>query len=250
MLHKNIIIGAGPAGLAIAGRLKNVGEDFIILEASKNVGNSWRNHYNRLHLHTVKKYSHLPHLPFKEELPQYVSKNDFVKYLEGYIAHFGIEPMYEHPVKSIEKPTEGWKVITPKGAFHTENVIVATGYNRVPIVPQFEGMAAFKNNLIHSNKYKSHKPFVGKKVLIIGMGNTGAEIALDLAEHDIAVSISLRSAINIVPRDFYGRATQETAMKLHKLPNWLADKIGLILREITIGNLKKYGIERPNGDFP
>lgn len=245
MIHKHIIVGAGPAGLAIAGRLKNTGEDFIILEASKNVGNSWRNHYDRLHLHTVKKYSHLPHLPFKEALPQYVSKNDFVNYMEDYISHFGIEPKYGHPVEAIEKSDIGWKVTTSKDEFQAENVIVATGYNRVPIVPNWKGVETFQKSLTHSKEYKNHEPFVGKKVLIIGMGNTGAEIALDLAEHDIEVSISLRSAINIVPREFYGRATQETAMKLRKLPNWLADKIGLILREITIGNLKKYGIERP-----
>lgn len=245
MMHKNLIIGAGPAGLAIAGRLSKVQVPFTIVEGASGVGQSWRNHYDRLYLHTVKRFSHLPHVPFSEILPQYVSRADFVQYLEQYCATMEIIPRCNTAVTQIKRAENYWQVITTQSELMAENVIVATGFNRVPIVPTWEGMESFQGEISHSKTYKNPSPFLGNKVLIIGMGNTGAELALDLAEHNVEVSISLRSPINIVPRDFLGNPTQETAMKLQKLPNWLADKVGLLLREITVGNLAKYGIQRP-----
>ncbi len=246
MNYKNLIIGAGPAGLAIAGRLRKLNIPFTILESSREVGHSWRNHYDRLHLHTIKKFSHLPHTPFPAQYPQYVSKADFVRYLEHYCSEWSIAPQFGKTIAHIEKLGDHWQATTQAGeTFKSSNVIVATGYNRVPVVPHWEGMEEFARPITHSRHYRNAQPFIGKNVLVVGMGNTGAEIALDLAEHGVQVSISLRSPINIVPRDFFGRPTQLTAMQLRKLPPWLADRVGLLLREITVGNLKKYGIKRP-----
>ncbi len=241
------IVGAGPAGLAIAGRLTKAGIACKLYEKSKEIGHSWHHHYDRLHLHTIKEFSHLPHLPFSGDYPQYVSREQFVKYLEEYARHFQLEIELGREVSAINPSQNRWQIEfkDSKETVDSEIVIVATGYNQHPVEPVWPGMEHFAGTIIHSKHYKNPEPFFGKKVLIVGMGNTGAEVALDLANYGIHVTISIRGPVNIVPRDFRGRPTQKTAMLLRKLPHWLGDRIGILLRRIAIGDLSAYGIETP-----
>ncbi len=244
--HEIIIIGAGPAGLAIAGRLKNAGVDSLILEQSTMVGSSWANHYDRLHLHTIKEYSHLPHFPLQEKWPQYISKDQLIDHLKAYVKRFNLSVKFNQKVDAVLAEGDKWKVITASGEqFLTKRVVVSTGFNRVPVVPTWAGEEVFKGSIIHSRDYRNAKPYHGKKVLVIGMGNTGAEIALDLTEQGANPTISIRGPVNIVPRDFHGRPTQKTAMMLRKLPIWMGDKVGVLLRKIAVGDLSRWGIETP-----
>ena len=128
---------------------------------------------------------------------------------------------------------------------HHEHVVVATGVNRIPIEPEWSGQDKFKGKIIHSRAYKNPLPFLEKRVLVVGMGNTGAEIALDLVEHDIDTFISVRGPVNIVPLKVMGNPTQKTAQMLAKFPDWFADSVAVLMRRLTIGNLKKHGIETP-----
>lgn len=242
---KNLIIGAGPAGLAIAGRLSNAKLDFDVVEASDKIAVRWHYHYDRLHLHTVKQFSHLPHLEFPEDYPLYVPRKALVDYFENYARTFDIHPHFNTEVKQISKSDNGnWKVTTNVGNdYEAEHVIVATGVNRIPNSPKFEGQGNFSGNIIHSRDYRNAKPFLGKKVLVIGMGNTGAELALDLSEHDIDVSICVRSPISVVPRDLNGRSVQVTSKQLAKLPFGLGDWLGTQIRKVYFGDLTKYGLE-------
>lgn len=241
---ENLIIGAGPAGLAVAGRMRHANMDFTILEKSQTVGNSWRNHYDRLHLHTVKQLSHLPHLPFPNEYPTYVSKQQLVDYLEQYANHFSIHPKLGEEVVFIKKSGKNWCVEKADGnKYFSKNVIVTTGLNRIPNIPTWKGQENFKGEITHSANYKNPKPYLGQKTLVIGMGNTGAEIALDLSNHDVETYISVRSPITLVPRDLNGRPVQLTAKKLEKIPFGLGDWIGSQVRKIYFGNVKRYGLE-------
>ncbi|MEQ8715361.1 MAG: NAD(P)/FAD-dependent oxidoreductase, partial [Cyclobacteriaceae bacterium] len=244
--HKIIIVGAGPAGLAIAGRLKNAGIDSLILEQSSKVGSSWANHYDRLHLHTIKEYSHLPHFPLPEKWPQYISKDQLIDHLKAYVKRFNLSVKFNQKVDAVLSEGDNWKVITASGEqFLTKRVVVSTGFNRVPVVPKWSGEEVFGGSIIHSRDYRNAKPYHDKKVLVIGMGNTGAEIALDLTEQGANPTISIRGPVNIVPRDFHGRPTQKTAMMLRKLPIWMGDKVGVLLRKIAVGDLSRWGIETP-----
>lgn len=239
----NLIIGAGPAGLAVAGRLRKAGQDFSILEQSDKIAWSWHNHYDRLCLHTVKQLSHLPHLPFAEDYPLYVPREDLIRYYEDYAKHFDIVPAFGEAVSSVQKTEQGWEVHTQSGkVWLSPNVIFATGVNRIPNVPSFTGQDAFQGDIIHSRDYRKPDPYQGKKVLIIGMGNTGAELALDLAEAGVETYLSVRSPITIVPRDVMGNPVQLTAKKLDKLPFGLGDWLGTQIRKIVIGNLQKHGV--------
>ncbi|MEM6377545.1 MAG: NAD(P)/FAD-dependent oxidoreductase [Bacteroidota bacterium] len=242
-----LIIGAGPAGLATAARLSAAGQDFTIIEKSKYVGNAWREHYDRLCLHTVKELSHLPLLPFPDDYPRYVHKDQLVDYYEQYKDHFKIKPHYETAATDIRRKNGEWQVQTDTGqTFQTPNLVVATGVNHAPNRPVFKDEEQFTGQIIHSKVYKNGKPFVGKNVLVVGMGNTGAEVALDLVEYGAAsTTIAVRGKVNIVPRDLRGRPTQLTALKLAKLPTWLGDWLGSQVRKLTMGDLPKYNLPYP-----
>jgi indole-3-pyruvate monooxygenase len=240
-----LIIGAGPAGLAVAGRLSRLGIPFILLEKSHQVGHTWHSHYDRLHLHTVREHSNLPHVEFPEHYPTYVSRADLIAYWENYIREMNIQPLFGREVQSIRRVNGHWETHTDQGQFRSKNVVVATGYNRVPYMPVWPGQNLFRGTLIHSKDYRNGVLFGGKKVLIIGMGNTGAELALDLYEHGASPSISVRSPVNIILRDVLGRPAQRTAIMLSKLPEWAYDFIAKMVQRRTVGDLRSYGLKTP-----
>lgn len=241
---ETLIIGAGPAGLAAGGRLRKQGQDFEVVEQSEDIAHSWRQHYDRLCLHTVKQLSALPHLPFPEDYPLFVPRLDLIRYYEQYARHFDIHPHFNCRVTSIKPAKDGrWEVeIKEQEGYLANKVIVATGVNRAPYYPHWNGQENFSGEVIHSRYYRNPDPFAGQKVLIVGMGNTGAEIGLDLSERGVETYISVRSPVNIVPREFMGRPTQLTARKLAKIPFGLGDWLGTQIRSMAMGNLKKYGL--------
>ncbi len=239
-----LIVGAGPAGLAVAGRLSKRQVPYMMIEKNNKVGFMWHCHYDRLCLHTVKQLSHLPHMPFPVDYPTYVSREQLVEYFDTYAKHFGITPRFGVEMKSLTPSGDKWQVITKGDEIYiARHVVIATGVNRVPNAPHWPGQEEFKGTIVHSREYKNPDPYNGQKVLVVGMGNTGAEIALDLAEHDIEVYLSVRGPVNIVPRDINGRPTQLTARILAKLPFGLGDWLGTAIRKIVIGDLQKYGLE-------
>lgn len=240
-----IIIGAGPAGLAVAGRLAQQHQPFTLLEGSEQVGTAWRGHYDRLHLHTVKQYSALPHLPYPADYPTYVSRDQLVAYLEQYAAHFGIQPLFNQTVTAIRPGADGWVVSTETNRFIAKNLVISTGYNRVPHEPTLPGEASFRGEIRHSRFYRSGTAFAHKRVLVVGMGNTGAELALDLYEQGAQPFISVRSPLHIVQRDTFGRPTQPTAIFLNKFPNWFYDFVAGLSQKLTVGDLSTYGIQTP-----
>lgn len=231
---ENLIIGAGPSGLSVAGRLRKLGIPFEILEKSDTVGIAWRNHYDRLHLHTDKKYSALPHLPFPDDYPTFVSKNQYIAYIDSYCAHFAIKPIFGQEVVSVKKNGKHWLVTTQNKTYEAKNVLVATGYNRVPKAPTLKGQAQFKGEILHSEKYKNGNPYKGKNVLVVGYGNSGAEIALDLYESGAKTFVSIRNPVNIVKREFMGRSTQSMAIFFIRFGNTFYDFIARQFKKMLL----------------
>ena len=241
-----LIVGAGPAGLASAACLKRRGVDALVLEAGASLASSWRHHYDRLHLHTVKQQSHLPGLPFAKTMPRYPSRADVVSYLEAYAARFAIEPRTGEAVGRVRAAGDGFAVETARAIYHARAVVMATGLNRVSNPDRLPGQEGFRGALIHSRDYRNADRFGGQRVLVVGAGNTGAEIALDLAEHGARPTLALRSPINIVPRDFLGMPTQLTSIRTRWLPLAVRDQIGRLVSRLAFGNLARYGLARPD----
>ena len=241
-----VVVGAGPAGLATAACLKRRGIDALVLEAGPSLASSWRNHYDRLHLHTVKQQSHMPGLPFAPELPRYPSRADVVAYLEAYAAHFAIQPRTGEAVRRVRAGADGtFAVESERATYRARAVVVAAGLNREPKLPGPPDQDRFRGVVIHSRDYRNAERFVGQRVLVVGAGNTGAEIALDLAEHGARPTMALRSPVNIVPRDFLGMPTQLTAIRTRWLPIKLRDWIGRLVSRGAFGELARYGLPRP-----
>lgn len=243
---ENLIIGAGPGGLAVAGCFTRDHLSYMMIEQTQQVAHSWHHHYDRLHLHTVKELSYLPYKPYPSDFPKYISRHQFAEYCDAYAREFQIKPHFGQEASSIRREGDHWQVDTTDGNhYRVDRVIIATGFNRKPYSPRWSGMDDYQGTLIHSREYQSGADFRGKKVLVVGMGNTGAEIAADLAEQGAMPSISVRGPVNVLLRDPFGRPVQKTAIMLAKLPNWLGDGIGRLTTAITVGNLEKYGLGKP-----
>ena len=240
-----LIVGAGPAGLASAACLKRRGIEALVLEAGPSLANSWRHHYDRLHLHTVKQQSHMPGLPFARELPRYPSRADVVAYLEAYAARFAIAPRTGEAVRRVRAEDGGFVVESARATYRARAVVMAAGLNRLPNPERLPDQERFRGAVIHSRDYRNADRFAGQRVLVVGAGNTGAEIALDLAEHGARPTLALRSPVNIVPRDFLGLPTQLTAIRIRRLPLKLRDAIGRLVSRLAFGNLARYGLARP-----
>jgi len=243
---ENFVVGAGPAGLAISGLLGKSNLEYTIIEKSQAVGSAWRTHYERLHLHTVKELSALPGLPFPKHYPRYVPRDLLIEYMENYTRHFHIFPQFEEELKLAKRDSGGWKVVTSKDEYLVKNLIICTGYNHTPKIPHWEGEDQFQGEILHSKVYRNYKPFLGKKILIVGIGNTGGELAIDLIEHGIETSICVRSPLRVVPREIFGIPMQWTALVLSKLPLDLADSISQFLLHLTTHDLQEFGIQRPS----
>ena len=240
-----LVIGAGPAGLATAACLAQHGERALVIDQASEVASSWRHHYERLHLHTVKTHSALPGLPFPDSAPRYVSRQGVVDYLTRYADRHRIEPELGEAVVGIEPaaPGAGWITRTASGRLiAARQVVVATGANRRPRAPALPGQGHFGGRVLHSRDYRNAKPFARQRVLVVGMGNTGAEIALDLVENGVSAALSVRSPINIVHRDVMGRPTQLSSILLSRWPTALGDAAATLLRNLTVGDLGRYGL--------
>lgn len=242
-----VVVGAGPAGLAVAACLRKAGLDFTILEKENQVGSSWRRHYERLHLHTIKKYSSLPHLPLPKDYPRYAPRNLVIEYLDSYAKTFALQPRFGETVRSIRRNGGDWLVESTTSSLRAPFVVVASGYNAESVKPSFPGMEKFKGKIIHARDYANAKPFAGQSVLVIGMGNTGAEIALDLAEGGARPTISLRDGVHIVPRELFGIPIQMVSLLSGYLPGGGNSPLMLRIVDYALGDLSKHGIRRPPG---
>lgn len=240
-----IIIGAGPAGLAVGACLQQAGIPFLILEQASAVGATWYGHYDRLHLHTPKGLSALPYLPFPKDYPRYPSRQQLIDYLEEYAGHFALAPKFGQRVIAARPAAVGWEVQTQDTHLEAANLVVATGFARTPVLPQWLGQADFQGSCLHSSAYRNGEPFRGRRVLVVGFGNSGGEIALDLWEHGAQTSMAVRSPVNVVPRDVLGVPNVAISIAQTKLPPRVADALNAPILRLCFGDLTPYGLRRP-----
>ncbi|CAO2839830.1 unnamed protein product [Amaranthus hypochondriacus] len=251
-----VIVGAGPSGLAVGACLREQGVPFVVLERADCIASLWQKRtYDRLKLHLPKQFCQLPKMPFPKSFPEYPTRRQFIDYLESYATHFKINPHFNECVKSAkyDESLGLWRVKTlGQGPTRSEveyicrSLVVATGENAECVVPDIDGLAHFDGKVIHSSQYKSGEAYQGQKVLVVGCGNSGMEVSLDLANHHAEPSMVCRSSVHVLPREIMGRSTFELAMLLMKwIPLWLVDKILLLFSWFILGNMEKYGIRRP-----
>jgi putative flavoprotein involved in K+ transport len=241
-----LVVGAGPAGLATAACLKRRGVRSVVLDRGERVGDSWRARYDRLHLHTPRTQSGLPGLPIPRRFGRWVSRDDFVRYLAGYARFHGIEPRFRTEVRRLGRDSDRWRAATPDGEVVTRQVVVATGYNNIPKLPAWPGRDGFRGELVHASAYRRPDPYVGRDVLVVGTGNTGAEIAAELADSGAArVRLAVRTPPNLIPREIGPVPTTLLGIGQDHLPARLVDPVNSVVQRLTIGDLTPHGLPRP-----
>lgn len=245
MDHTNtIIIGASISGLACAASLSKQGMDYLIIEKQNQVASPWRNHYDRLRLHTSKRLSNLPYKKFPGAITRYPSRQQVVDYLDGYQKEFNINPVFNTEAISIRKEGKYWITETKNGIFQSKYVIMATGAYGRPRPIRFRGKETFTGKIIHSFEYKTGIDFKGQNVLVVGFGNSACEIAIDLFEQGANPSMSVRSAVNVIPRDVLGIPVLELSLLMRSIAPRLADRISAPLMKWLVGDIKKLGLKK------
>jgi cation diffusion facilitator CzcD-associated flavoprotein CzcO len=226
--HDCIVVGAGPGGLAVSRELRRHHVPHIVLERGARVGHCWRSAYDSLRLHTGKHLSALPGLRFSRTTPLFPSRDDFVAYLEEYVRRFRLPVVHDIDVNSIQYQDD-WRVQTSAGLLRARALVMATGLMSNPTVPSFAGQDLFHGTITHSVTYRSPQAWVGKRVLVVGVGNSGGEIASELGRQGVNVTIAVRSGANVVPLTIAGLPIQYLATLVRKLPRraqeWTVERI-------------------------
>ncbi|XP_054802163.1 probable indole-3-pyruvate monooxygenase YUCCA10 [Prosopis cineraria] len=246
-----IIVGAGTSGLAASACLTRQSIPHILLEREDCYASLWQKYaYDRVCLHLRKQVCQLPHMPFPPSYPHYVPRKQFIQYLDDYVNHFHIRPSYRRAVEvaQYDEAHDLWTVqARNRDSGELEDyagrfLVVASGETAEPRVPKVEGLDTFKGRVLHSTGYKNGKDFKDENVLIVGSGNSGMEIALDLANYGARPSIIVRSPVHFLTRDmmYYG------SLLLKYLSPSTVENLLVILSRIVFGDLTKYGLPWPS----
>lgn len=251
------IIGAGSSGIAVAKALKQKGLAFDCFEKGSDIGGNWRYNndngvsaaYRSLHIDTSRKNLQYPDFPTPEDLPDFPSHWQVMDYLDAYAEKFGIRPhiRFRTSVTKVEPAGDDWSVTLDSGETMTYSaVIVANGHLWDTRLPDFPGR--FDGIQIHSHAYKTAEPFDDKRVLVVGIGNSAVDIAVDLCRRARSVHLSTRRGAWIMPKYILGIPTDRWgaffSRKL-KLPTPLARMIVNKLMYLTVGDQRRYGMPRP-----
>jgi cation diffusion facilitator CzcD-associated flavoprotein CzcO len=239
-----VIIGAGPAGLAAAQRLSASGLKSIIFDKAEAVGSAWRRHYDRLHLHTPRAHSALPGLPMPASFERYPSRTQFIDYLQSYAKKFDLQPVFNTPVQSVRRDGSRWRVEARGSSATTPIVVIATGWADFPNVPKWPGIDTFDRPILHSSAYRNGLAYANQRVLVVGFGNSGAEIALDLCEAGAEATLSVRSPVRILPRDLFGLPILSFAIAQRFLPARIADAINAPFIRLAVGSIESLGMKQ------
>jgi putative flavoprotein involved in K+ transport len=237
------VVGAGPSGLACAALLQRSGLEVVVLERGE-VGAAWATRYDRLRLHTVRWLSSLPGYRMPRALGKWPSRDGVIDYLHRYAAVTGINVQAGVEVEQIVPIDGRWRLRTNTGDVDADRVVVATGHSNQPYIPDWSG--EFAGEIVHSAAYRNARPYAGRRVLVVGAGNSGAEIAVDLVDGGAAeVFLAVRTPPHIVRRDTLGFPSQVLGIATAHLPVPVVDRIASTMRRVSIPDLTPYGLPPP-----
>ncbi|UWZ85513.1 flavin-containing monooxygenase [Occallatibacter riparius] len=257
---KVCIIGAGPSGLATARRLLEAGiRDVVILERQSTVGGNWTwadasghsSIYDTVRSISSRDMTAFEGVPFSSTVGIYPTRTDMLLYLQRFPARFDLERLIRfntHVVSIVPSPEKGWRVETegnPPEYF--DAVCICSGHHWKPLYPDLPGK--FSGNIVHAHEYRDCSRFAGQRVLVIGCGNSGADIAVDLARHGCQVFLSLRRGYHIVPRFLFGMPSDVLYSRLRRV---LPDRVLRPLAELLLTAYRHYvvGDKLPEPNHP
>lgn len=241
-----VIIGAGPAGLAVAAELCRRGTDAVILERGPSVATSWRARHDELRLNTIRWLSGLAGARMPRSLGRWVARDDYVSYLERFAEDRNLEVRCRVEVHRIDRDGERWWLETSDGGIMSRYAVVATGYDRLPWIPEWPGRETFQLPLVHVAHHRTAADFRGRRVLLVGAGNSGVEVAGHLVDAGVAeLWVSVRTPPTIAPREILGLPLHPLSVGLRRLPEPILDSNTRLISRLAFGDLGAYGLPPP-----
>lgn len=255
-LSKYCLIGAGPSGLAVAKNFATRGIPFDCFEREPDVGGNWNyaqkssGVYASTHLISSKRLTEFTDFPMPSEFPPYPGHRQALEYLQAYARHFGLYDRitFRTAVQHVRPLGEHWEVTLADGSppRRYRGVVVANGHHSLPCTHSFPG--EFHGRMLHSHDYKTPDIFQGKRVLVIGAGNSGCDIAVEAAQHADEVYLSMRRGYHFLPKFLHGRPIDLAGENMHRWgwPLWLQRMVSGVLVKIALGRPQRYGLPAPD----
>jgi putative flavoprotein involved in K+ transport len=224
IMYDVVVIGGGQAGLATGYHLERIGLNFVILEAGSQPTGSWGHYYDSLKLFSPARYSSLPGQPFPGDPDRYPSRDEVIAYLENYADHFELPVVTSARVQQVSKQNDFFHLTTIDSQhYQTRSIIVATGSFNRPHLPQFPRHETFKGEVLHSASYRQPMPYRGKRIAVVGAGNSAIQIAVELAQV-AQVTLTSRTPIKFQRQRILGRDIhfwlRVTGFDTLSLPHW------------------------------
>jgi cation diffusion facilitator CzcD-associated flavoprotein CzcO len=246
MPQRTAVIGAGPSGLAAARALTRAGIEVVGFEASSTVGGLWNidnprsSVYGSAHLISSRTTTEFREFPMRSSV-DYPGHRELLQYFEEYADTFGLRELFrfETPIDRVERNDEGWLVNGERFG----SVVLANGTLAEPSIPSFDG--TYSGELLHSAQYSSADIFAGKRVLIVGAGNSGCDIAVDAVHRAASVDLSVRRGYYFVPRYLFGRPS-DTLNQGRPLPRPIKQAIDSRLLRLFTGDPRRFGFPKPD----
>ena len=241
--HAVVIIGAGISGLALTWRLERLGIRPLVLDGTPRVGETWRRRHEQLRLNTHRHFSQLPGLALPREAGPFASRDAVIRYLEAYIRKFRSPIRFGISVAGIERLDDGWRLQTTQGEVLACHVVVATGRERIPVVPRWPGLSKFTGRLIHAADFGDVENYRDRSILVVGGGNS----SIDVLNHLVRMRtgqlwLSVRTGTTIVPTWLLGIPVQRLSGVMSWFPPRLVDHLLTMTEHVAFGDLRSFGL--------
>ncbi|MFP3921576.1 MAG: flavin-containing monooxygenase [Dichotomicrobium sp.] len=240
-----VIVGAGLSGLALARRLERRGIRPLILDGAPRIAETWRRRHEQLCLNTHRRFSQLPGLRLPHEAGVFASRDAVVRYLETYADGLRSPIRLGVSVSRIDRGNNGWRLQTTGGVLTAQHVVVATGRERVPVIPRWPGYESFTGTMLHAADFGNVEAYRDRSILVVGGGNSG----IDVLNHLVRIGtrdlwVSVRGGTTIVPTWLLGIPVQRLSGVMSGLPTRLVDRLLQTTERIAFGDLRRFGLPR------
>jgi putative flavoprotein involved in K+ transport len=242
-----VVIGAGPAGLAVARQLEHQhGIDTLVIDRAAAPAISWRTRYDNFRLNTTGFLSHLPGQRIPWTAGRWPTKEDMVRYFDNYVRRQNITLQLGCAISRVDRAGAGWQLETSSGEVRTRAIVLATGNYRTPVVPAWPGLSSFNGELVHSGTFSNAWPYRGRDVLVVGAGNSGADIAVQLANEGAhRIWLAVRTPPHLVRRCIAGFPSDIFLELSTRVPATKIDPLIEVSKRLMWGDLSAYGFGQP-----
>lgn len=255
--YRICVIGAGPSGITAVKNLLQAGlTNIVCYEKNSDVGGNWifspevshSSVYETTHIISSKKLSEYDGFPMPDDYPDYPSHEQLLRYFRNYAQHFGVYDyiQFNSEVQKAEPVNDGqqWQITLHDGSIELfDFLVVANGHHWNPRMPSYPGQ--YTGQMLHSHEFKNNQPFKGKRVLVIGGGNSACDVAVETSRTSAFTGISMRRGYYIVPKFMFGLPADTIHARFVKIPRWIRQPILQFTHRLFVGDMAMYGLQKP-----